>query len=365
MNKNLPEKDSSYCSIEHNRQILRYIAVDDSDVFLEPEMLMWNELARMRDPNPRCASRAYGFDCPNCHQRVQLPRLCGNRWQCPICARIYCSSEGRKLFTRLMSFNPRFVRFITLTTHPDDFPEWTDNDELNLIEGELHRKARELLKRFFGKGTAGIMVVHNWSTQDPLGRHHFHIHVIMPCLRHEKHGWIHLPKYIHEKRLEELKQEWGALFGRPWLDVHVEYAPANEQSQIRHWINYSIRRPVLDLNIYGLKHNLTFEEMTQEQIKRFWSHVLPRTRFRRVRTFGFLAGGHISEHLKSRGVSLQYAKDWCERLKDEESRIYCPHCHTDLTFMKKQYGAMQYEETVIEFVVHRKAIWNKYNEVAV
>lgn len=369
--KNSPAAKRSYCSIEHNRRL------DDWDThpahpetFAEPCLTVAEALASRRDGKPRCASLSYGWDCPQCGGRAQKPRLCGNRWECPICARIYCSTEGRKIFTRLMSFRPRAVYFITLTTDPLDIEEiWGQAllaGDYDSIENSLQGMARELIKREFGKGVAGISIVHNWATKDPLGRTHFHIHLIIPALRKENHGWVNLPAWIPPKRLETIKKAWGRSFGRTMpLNVHFEYAREDSWGQIRHWINYSIRRPVLDVNEFLLKENLSYETLTQEQVKRFLSHISPRPRFRRVRTFGFLAGGHIDKFLHSRGSCLDIAKNWASELAEEEGRIYCPHCHTDLTFMKKSYGLMSLEKTIIENVVHRKQIWKKFEGVKV
>ncbi len=370
------------------------ILVDEDENFAVPDLLIADSLMKS-EYHYRCASMAYGFDCPNCNERVQKPRLCGDRWECPICARIYAKSAGRRLYCQLYAFNAVHYRELVFTWEKDWVEQKFSGLGFSQIEKRLAKGLANFIKKFFGSGLGFVIAIHCWKTGDPLGELHWHAHVLMPCIRFDKKKkcWVRLSPYIHLEQLDELRRAWGVYNNSGWLWVWHEYWDKEYTAKFRHKCSYILRRPVLDVNDYCLKNNV--QEFTADEWFA-WQRLLSlRSRKSRVHRYGFLAHGVVSRYLTNRlglvvssqakleggeilghelkelrKFAVNKIKKHLQRLIRVEGKIYCPHRHcrydlTDVWKEKKASGGLRYEATEIELVIHRKLVWRRYREVAV
>jgi hypothetical protein len=337
------------------------LAVTEEGEFILPDINVSDPLIEKR--GYQCASMAYSYYCPRCKEKMQKARLCGNRWECPICARTYAKVKGRALYARLKNFKASHYREFVFTFSPEVVGQLFSGLTYDEISKATIRGVGCFLKSWFGEGIGFVCYSHGWASSDPLGKAHWHVHVLMPCLRFnsERQSWVKLPYWIHDFMLMELRKAWGRFNGVSELVVYHEYWRADQVGKFRHKCNYVCRRPVLDVNDYLLKHDIKAWE--PGQYHRFLELSLHGRNFRNSGYFGFMSYGVIGKYLKKRGTSLEAVKIEVERLASIEGRYFCPFCHFDVTEVVKA-GSFVYEETEISRLMHRKLVWKKFEDVA-
>lgn len=284
-----------------------------------------------------CSKTGWQTLCPECHTVNFKPKYCGDHVTCPVCNRAYSVSQGRELYYRLTAGCGHYVGFLTLTVSKDDlrFGNASLKDKL-AAEDLLRKLANRFMKQEFN-GFPYFSVVHCWNSRNPTLEPHYHIHILVNLAKLENGKVVLRNGFMTEERLEGLRGEWASFLGYPIADLHYAYAYSLDKSKrgigkIRHWCNYIMRLPCVDLNKYLLETGR--KELSESEEARYEFNLEYPTHYRRCRGYGAFCGKGVNAYLLAVSggtVNLQVVKEWIKDDIEEAKRIYCMSCANELT----------------------------------
>jgi hypothetical protein len=241
-------------------------------------------------------------------------------------------AQGSAVFHRLLETAVDWFGHLVLT-----FPPWLPDQSREETAARVFRVAIAFVKARFGSGVA---VLHTWRTRHPLAEPHWHVHFLIPF---KLRPWIDL---------DRLREAWrqvlldAGLEPPPTVDLWWGYTRRANQGKLRHWCNYAVRRPILDINEFLLKGG----EWSADW---YDFHVSWPKNFRRVRWFGKLSDGNVGRFLDLSAIRRRVKAD-----ADEAKKWYCPHCGEEIDPLKWCSGTRELFDSSLSAV--RLDAWRQY-----
>ncbi|MBA7676677.1 hypothetical protein ES703_84921 [subsurface metagenome] len=273
---------------------------------------------------------SYGIKeiCAACGTEIAHPVYCLDYKLCAICNRNYANKRGQKIYETFELFNTEYMIHDVLTIHRNYFSKELDKFD---IMNELNRLSSLYLYEVYGEKTSGVRVVHTWSTKNPLGPPHFHIHLLISdkkyypihqkTLSGDKHivGFGKKEMKVYQEDLQKLRDTWKKILGYPG-EVNLYHQYSNKAGKKRHLCRYISRHAVYDINEFLWKKG-KYYKMSPEEEKNFDYQMQNKKYFKRIRYFG--------EYSDSKRANLYYTihkKNIQNAYSPKKYLELCPNC---------------------------------------
>jgi hypothetical protein len=298
--------------------------------------------------------------------------------ECAICGRARAKSTGRKGFYLFMAGPKHDVGQLVLTIPEDHLLAWNTMESREKAYNNFYALAKRFVDAYF-KGCGYRMVVHSWSTKNPLDIPHWHIHILINLVKFVQGKPIICSGHRSDLEILGMRRLWADMLGIRLRDTNLYWAYAftgrhdrwivkrdgSEQhikgiETLRHWCNYDVRTAICDINEYLLKNDDP-ADLTPEQKQWYDFHVQPvKENFHRVRWFGGLSNSNRSAYLLKLGSHLDLVREAVRQDVEESKRLFCWLCHAEL-------DPLGWEEH--QGLIFRKNFaksnddWNRYRDV--
>jgi hypothetical protein len=332
------------------------------------------------DRGNRCSKTGYIQKC-SCGETNFKPRYgkgSKHKVECPICGRARAKSTGRKGFYLFMAGPHHYVGQLVLTI-PEDHPlSYNTFESREKAFENLYALAKRFVDAYF-KGCGFRMVVHSWSTKNPLCLPHWHIHVLINLVKFVQGKPIMCSGHRSDLEIRGMRRLWADLLSIPLHDSNLYYnftftgrhdrwiikAHGPDQhikgvETLRHWCNYDTRTAVCDIDEW-LKKNNDPSDLSPDQKEWYAFHVDPiRNNFHRVRWFGGLSNSNRSAYLLKLGSHLDLVKEAIRQDLEESKRLYCWLCRTELNPM-----GWEWHQGLIcrKYFAKSNDDWNRYRDL--
>jgi len=266
--------------------------------------------------------------CTGCDTEIAHPVYCVDYKLCAICNRIYANKRGQKIYETFELFNTEYMIHDVLTTPKGYFPKELDKFA---IMNECFRLSLLFMYEVYGKNASGVRVVHTWSTENPLGDPHYHIHLLISDKKyypiHQKTlsgdkqivGYGRKEVKVYREDLQKLREIWKKILNYP-REVNLYHEYSNKAGKKRHWCKYISRHAIYDINKFLWKKGKNYN-FTLEEDKNYAYQMQNKPHFKRIRYFG-----EYSDFKRANLFYAIYKKNIQNAYSPKKHLKLCPNC---------------------------------------
>ncbi len=273
---------------------------------------------------------SYGITeiCNTCVSEIVHPVYCLDYKICAICNRIYSNKRGQRMYEKFDLLGTEYMIHDVLTIPSDYFSEELDKF---YIVNECYRLALLFVHEYYGVKACGVDKVHTNSTKDPLGKPHFHIHILISdkkyytisqkTLSGSEHnvGFGKKKDIIVYQDVQKMRDTWRKILGYH-SEVNLYHSYSNKPGKKRHLCKYICRDSIYDINEFLWKKGKNYVLSPEEQ-QNYAYQMQNKLYFKKIRYFGEYSDSKIANLYYS-----MYRKNIQNAYSSKKYLELCPVC---------------------------------------
>ncbi|MBA7583600.1 hypothetical protein ES708_25546 [subsurface metagenome] len=240
-----------------------------------------------------CCIFGYRKMCTKCGSNIDVPIYCRDKNLCAICNARYSNKRGQKAYETFDLFGTEYMIHDVLTIPAGYFSKELDKFA---IMNECYRLALLFVRKTYGIKASGVDKVHTNSTKDPLGRPHFHIHILISDKKYYTISQKTLSGSEYDvgfgkkknikvyQDVQKLRDTWRKILGYH-SEVNFYHQYSNKPAKKRHWCKYICRDSIYDINEFLLKNGDNYQ-LSPGELKNYAYQIQNKPYFKKIRWFG-------------------------------------------------------------------------------
>ena len=273
---------------------------------------------------------SYGITeiCNTCVSEIVHPVYCLDYKICAICNRIYSNKRGQRMYEKFDLLGTEYMIHDVLTIPSDYFSEELDKF---YIVNECYRLALLFVHEYYGVKACGVDKVHTNSTKDPLGKPHFHIHILISDKKYYQISQKTLSGSEHNvgfgqkkdvkvyQDVQKMRDTWRKILGYH-SEVNLYHSYSNKPGKKRHLCKYICRDSIYDINEFLWKKGKNYVLSPEEQ-QNYAYQMQNKLYFKKIRYFGEYSDSKIANLYYS-----MYRKNIQNAYSSKKYLELCPVC---------------------------------------